>query len=64
MRGEIVGQRRYVEIIDTEDAGAEGTDISMDGESHGYLALTSNPLYEFFKKQPLYILKVCPGISS
>ena len=43
----MVRKRRYVKIIDTEDAGAEGTDISMDGESHGYLALTLNPLYEF-----------------
>ena len=38
-----------MEITDTEVAEAEGTDISMDGESHGYFALTSNSLYEDLK---------------
>ena len=43
-----IRKRRYVDITDTEVAEAEGTDKSMDGESHGYFALTSNSLYEVF----------------
>ena len=43
-----IRKRRYVDITDTEVAEAEGTDMSMDGESHGYFALTSNSLYEVF----------------